>query len=140
MFSGNEWLIVVIIAFVIAVLVWLITRSGRDGKAPVSMALVKGYPDQVVRDLVLALSGARKTTVRSDGSGSVTAEWSYIPGWAVFLAIILFPIGLLALVARTSVSGLIVADREGEMTRMRMAGTFNKTSIRAVNAVIESRS
>ena len=140
MFSGNEWLILVIVAGIIGLVVWLLTRSTRERHAPVSSALVHGAPDQVVRDLVLALSGTRNTAVRSDGSGSVTVEWSYIPAWAVFVAIVVFPIGLLALLARASVSGSIVADQEAGMTRMRMAGSFSTTSVRAVNAVIESRS
>lgn len=140
MFAGSEWLILVIGAFVIGLVVWLLTRFTRDRNAPVSSALVQGAPDQVVRDLVLALSGARNTTLRSDGSGTLTVDWSYIPAWAVFIAIIVFPIGLLALLARATVSGSIVADQELGMTRMRMAGAFSKTSVRAVNAVIESRS
>ena len=140
MFSGNEWLILVIGVVVVIVIVLLLTQARRDRNPPISSAVVNGPPDQVIRDLVLALSGSRNTTVRTDGSASVIVEWSFIPPWAVFLAIILFPIGLLALVARTSVSGSVVADLDGALTRLRMAGSFNKTSVRAVNAVIDSRS
>jgi hypothetical protein len=64
-----------------------------------------------------------------------------VPGWAIFIAVVLFPIGLVALVARTGASGTVIAESRDEGTvTLRIGGQFNRGSVRAINAVIDARS
>lgn len=142
MFSGNEWLIVVLIILAFVALVWMIVKvtRGGAGAAGISSAWVRGDCAGVLNDLQLSMSTVRATVCRREAS-SVTAEWSYVPGWAVVIAILLFPIGLVALVARTSTSGTVIAESNGNRTvTLHIVGEFNKGAVRAINAVIDARS
>ena len=141
-FSGNEWLILVLMLLAFVALVWVIVKvvRGGAGAAGLSSARVRGDCAGVLNDLQLSMSTVRGTICRRAAS-SVTAEWSYVPGWAVVIAVLLFPIGLVALVARTSASGTVIAESEGEGTVvLHIGGQFNKGAVRAINAVIDARS
>ena len=142
MFSGNEWLIIVALLGLVALVVWLIVRSVRgSGTASVSHARVRGNAADVLSDLQLASSGVSGTLVRRETPESLTAEWTYIPGWAFVVAVLAFPLGLVALITRTSVVGTVIVGQEsGGVALMRMGGVFNKATARAINSVIESRS
>jgi hypothetical protein len=95
----------------------------------------------VLRDLQLSIAGAKNTVTRRDTPDSLTAVWTHTPGWAIVVAVLLFPIGLIALVSRTSEVGTIFVNQESDgIARMRIAGVFHKTTSAAINAVIESRS
>jgi len=55
--------------------------------------------------------------------------------------VLAFPLGLVALIARTSVIGTVIVGQESAgVALMRMGGVFNKATARAINSVIESRS
>jgi hypothetical protein len=74
---------------------------------------VPAPPETVIQKIVLWGSGERQTTC-SVSSGMVMFNRPSKPGWAVFLAILLFPIGLLALVAKQdNVLTLIALPVEG---------------------------
>lgn len=136
-----ELLIIVLLAVAIVVVVWLVVRSASGPKRPpVSTARVRGAPSEVVDDLQLALSGLPHTTVDRGGPGSLTVVRQHIPGWAIVLAIIFFPIGLIALLAKTPSTGSVLADADGDTSAMRMAGSFDSRAIDAINRVIEQRS
>ncbi len=113
----------------------------RPASSSVSQAQVQGIADDVLRDLQLATAGAKNTVTRRDTTDSLTAVWTHTPVWAIVVAVLLFPIGLIALVARTSEVGTIFVNQESDgIARMRIAGAFHKTTRAAINAVIESRS
>lgn len=142
MFSGNEWLILVFLIAFIALVVWLVVRATRgSGGGQISQARVRGSADAVLRDLQLATAGISNTVTRRETPDSFTVEWTYIPGWAFVVAVLAFPLGLIALVARTSTVGtVVVAQESDEIARMQIAGSYNKSTAKAINAVIESRS
>ncbi len=142
MFSGNEWIIVVLGAAVVALVVWLVVLATRgSGAASVSHARVRGDATDVLRDLQLATAGVSSTITRRETPESLTSEWTYIPGWAFVVAVLAFPLGLLALVARRSVIGTVIVAQESDgIAVMRMGGVFNRGTARAINSVIESRS
>jgi hypothetical protein len=141
-FSGNEWLILVVLVLCIALVVWLVVRATRgSGAGHVSQARVRGGADDVLRDLQLATAGISNTVARRETADSLTVEWTYIPGWAFVVAVLAFPLGLIAFVARTSTVGTVVVSEESEdIARMQIAGIYNKATAKAINTVIESRS
>ncbi len=113
----------------------------RSASSSVSQAQVQGNADDVLRDLQLATAGVKHTVTRRDTPDSLTAVWTHTPVWAIVVAVLLFPIGLIALVARTSEVGTIFVNQESEgIARMQIAGVFHTTTSAAINAVIESRS
>jgi uncharacterized membrane protein len=142
MFSGNEWVILVAVAVVVAVLVLLVVRAvrGSAAKPKLYRARVRGESAEVVRDIQLALSGVRNT-VAHRSEGTLTAAWSYVPNRAILCAVLFFPIGLIALIARTTVTGTVVTrDAADGTTELTMAGQFNGVAIAAINSVIDARS
>ncbi|KLR61134.1 hypothetical protein IMCC26207_109652 [Actinobacteria bacterium IMCC26207] len=141
MLAGNEWLIVLVVVGSIGALVWLMLSVGSSSPAGVSAAQVHGNADDVLRDLQLATAGAKNTVTRRDTPDSLTAVWTHTPGWAIVVAVLLFPIGLIALVSRTSEVGTVFVNQESDgIARMQIAGVFNSTTSAAINAVIKSRS
>jgi hypothetical protein len=141
-FSGNEWLILVFLVTCIALVVWLVVRATRgSGGGRLSQARVRGSAEDVLRDLQLATAGISNTVTRRETPDRLTVQWTYIPSWAFFVAVLAFPLGLIALVARTSTVGTVVVGQESDsIARMQIAGIYNKATARAINTVIESRS
>lgn len=144
MFAGNEWILIVgvLAVVVVVVLVVVVASRGRFGSdPPVGAALVRGSTDAVLGDLLLALSGRRRWQLGRSGANSLVLEWSYIPGWAIVVAVLFFPLGLVALLARRSESGTVVASQQhGDTVELRMAGVFDRSAIASINSVIEARS
>lgn len=142
MFAFSEWLILMVLAACIALVVWLVVRANSGSGAPrVSQARVRGSAEDVLRDLQLATAGISGTVTRRETPDSLTVEWTSIPGWAVVIAVLAFPLGLIALVARTSTVGTVVVGQESEqVARLQIAGVYKKATASAINAVIESRS
>lgn len=142
MFAGSEWLILMALVAFVALVVWLVIRAARGGGAtPISQARVRGSAEDVLRDLQLATAGISGTVTRRETPDSLTVEWTYIPGWAVVIAVLAFPLGLIALVARTSTVGTVVVGQESDqVARLQIAGIYKKATASAITAVIESRS
>ena len=77
----------------IGVLIWLITKARSSSPAGLmsGTAQVRGNADEVLRDLQLATAGAKNTVTRRDTPDSLTAVWTHTPGWAIVVAVLLFP-------------------------------------------------
>ena len=142
MFAGSEWLILMALVAIVALVVWLVIRAARgSGATPISQVRVRGSAEDVLRDLQLATAGISGTVTRRETPDSLTVEWTYIPGWAVVIAVLAFPLGLIALVARTSTVGTVVVGQESDqVARLQIAGIYKKATASAITAVIESRS
>lgn len=143
MLSGNEWVVLVVVPLVIALVVVMIVLAARNGgsRRGAETVRVRGETDSVIQDLQLALAGVKGTSVRRDSGGVITLERSMTPTWAIVVAVVFFPIGLVALVARTVETATIAATDSGDgTTTLRMAGTFRKRAASAVNTVIDTRS
>lgn len=144
MFSGNEWLVVVAIFLLVVLLVAVVLLLGprRRSETPrVQEARVRGEIDAVLQDVQLAVSGLQATSVRRDPGDVVVLERSSVPTWAIVVAILCFPIGLVALVARTVETASVAATAgAGATTTLRISGTFRKPAAAAINSVISARS
>ena len=160
MFAGNGFSGLSVVILLVPFLVWLIRsvlafrEAGIPFRRVFSMQLqvaspsaslhevsIRGNADEVLRDLQLSIAGAKNTVTRRDTPDSLTAVWTHTPGWAIVVAVLLFPIGLIALVSRTSEVGTVFVNQESDgIARLRIAGVFHKTTSAAINTVIESRS
>lgn len=101
-----------------------------------------GVPEDALRDLQLQISSAdSKISVTRDSDEVLLVRRTRVPGWAVLLAIFLFPIGLIALFARETKTGTIVVSTEtNEIVKLQLAGDFNMKVQNAIDAVIVARS
>jgi hypothetical protein len=118
-----------------------ITAPRRSTPVTSSSAIVRGTPEEVARDIVEACSRRRGASVHAWSDGIVLLERRSLPGWAVLLAILTFPIGLLALLARDVAAGTIVAVASTDSTtRMHLQGRFDPRDVAHINEVISRRS
>ncbi len=128
--------------FVVLILVVVsFLRSYSNSPRPRS-AVVLGEASHVIDDLSLALAGGRNSSFARTAPNSLTITDSVTPGWAVVVAVLVFPIGLLALVfANDHYTATIVADDEpGGRCTLRFGGSFSKRSVNRINTVIDHRS
>ena len=91
-----------------------------------------------MQDLQLALTRDSKSEIRSGPNDTLIVERTRIKGWVIVVCIILFPIGLLALLASKEIDRgtIAVSDNGDGLVLMRMSGTFFKASHAAINDVI----
>jgi hypothetical protein len=140
MFSGNEWLWILVILSIAGAMAW-IAAPRRSTPVTSSSAIVRGTPEKVARDIVEACSRRRGASVHAWPDGIVLLERRSLPGWAVLLAILTFPVGLLALLARDVAAGTIVAvATDGSTTRLHLRGRFDPRDVARINEVITRRS
>ena len=95
-----------------------------------------------MQQLQLALADDTKSAIRVEGESLITIERTYHAGWVYWVCILLFPIGLLALLTgkRYDRGTVAVSDNGNDTVRLRMSGTFFKKSHAAIDRVIEANS
>jgi hypothetical protein len=101
-------------------------------------AVMRGTVATAMQDLQLALSGDTKYQVQTGPNDTVVIERFHRAGWVIWVCILLFPIGLFALLApkRVDRGTVAVSDNGNGTVTLRIAGTFHGTSEAAVNGVI----
>jgi hypothetical protein len=60
-------------------------------------------------------------------------HWRHRSGWTIVIAILFFPIGLLALASRVSAYGTIAVIDNGPESTIRLGGEFSNAAIDVVN-------
>lgn len=60
-------------------------------------------------------------------------SWRHRSGWVFIVAIVLFPLGLLALLSTVTSYGTIVLVRDGSPSTVRLGGEMSNAAIDAVN-------
>jgi len=133
-------LIGVVFVTALAVFVVAIVVDIRGSRTRRSQALVAGEPDDLTRQVALALAGLRGHGLRVDGHLIVLTH-AVVPFWAIAVAIFAFPFGLVALVARDRRTATIAITPASPGTcRIEMAGIFANEAIGRLNGVIVAAS
>ena len=141
MFTGNEWLWILVIVVVIGAAAAIAVSSQRRRPVIAQSARVQGAPDEVVHDIFIACANRSGLSVYSWSDGILLLERRTLPGWSVVLALLAFPIGLLALMARNIDAGTIVATTNADdTTELQFRGRFDPRDIARINLVVTSRS
>ena len=103
---------------------------------------VRGSEEDVLDDLAISLHRVDGAVVERLTSNSVTLTSERYPAGVIVVAVLLFPIGLLALLSkkkRTSGTVKVVAATEG-MSTLQISGMFDGAGVKRVNDVVERRS
>jgi hypothetical protein len=87
---------------------------------------VSNSPEEILRGVGNAVAPLRRVTVRQAAPGQLAVVERSRPAWTIAIAILLFPIGLLALLATTESEIVISAYREGDETFVDVAGRGHK--------------
>lgn len=106
---------IVILTVVVAVIVFLVwdwvSLGPRDTYEASSVPLT---PDETLQELSGDIAGFKGVTINVGAPGSVVVSVRRLPALAVFLAVALFPIGLLALFIRQRGTLVIACTQDDE--------------------------
>ena len=126
---GAVVLVFAVVAF------WALSAAG--GRVRDATRTVDVPPQEWLQSLASAVGTSPRHQIASGGPGVMTITRQRIPAWAILLAVLLFPIGLIALVARTPETGTITArDLRDGRTEVHMTGVFSNDLVDRVNAVL----
>jgi len=136
--SGSEWIIILMVLAAAVAFVLVLRLGGSRSAVPVGDSSTirllgdgRGWLDQVARDID-QLSGHSVEWLSAD---VLQVSWRHRTGWVFVVAIIVFPIGLLALLSTITSHGTIVVD-DGSPSTMRLGGEFSDAAVDAVNALV----
>lgn len=136
--GASELLILPIFVGVTVAAVRLLVRSGgaavqqRHHSALVSDAT----PEAFIQRAAAAAASLPKHTLSGVGGATLIVTRNYLKPWRIVVAILLFPIGLIALMARDQETATITAAFDGGRTRVTLDGFFTGQLIDRVNSVI----
>jgi len=136
--SGSEWIIILMVLAAAVAFVLVLRLGGSRSAVPVGDSSTirllgdgRGWLDQVARDID-QLSGHSVEWLSAD---VLQVSWRHRTGWVFVVAIIVFPIGLLAPLSTITSHGTIVVD-DGSPSTMRLGGEFSDAAVDAVNALV----
>jgi len=135
--SGVEWIIILMVLAAALALVLVLRLGGSRSAVPVGDSSTirlsgdgRGWLNQVARDI----DQLNAHSVEWLSADVLQVSWRHRTGWVFVVAIILFPIGLLALLSTITSHGTIVVVDDGSPSTMRLGGEFSDAAVDAVNA------
>jgi len=137
--SGPEWIIIWMVLAAAVAFVLVLRLGGSRSAVPVGDSSTirlpgdgRGWLDQVACDID-QLNGHSVEWLSAD---VLQVSWRHRTGWVFVVAIIVFPIGLLALLSTITSHGTIVVVDDGSPSTMRLGGEFSDAAVDAVNALV----
>jgi len=136
--GGPEWIIILVVLAIPVAIVLLVLRLGGSTTATpvVDSSTIRlpgdgrGWLNQVAGD-IHQLNGHSVEWLSAD---VLQVSWRHRTGWVFVVAIIVFPIGLFALLSIITSHGTIVVVDDGSPSTMRLGGEFSNAAVDAVNA------
>ena len=113
----------------------------EKGLSFVRTAIVDDDPEVVIQRFLTVTAGTPEYTVASAGSGSVVLTRRYTPTWAIVVAVVgvlLFLIGLLALLVKQTETLTITAVASPEGTRVAISGVASAALATRLNAAMST--
>jgi hypothetical protein len=140
--GAPELLIIFTLAAVI-VIVTLFAIRGRgkrsDSGTPIrhhSALVHDATAEAYIQRATLALAGLSKHELSGVGGSTLVVTRTYTAGWRVLVAVLLFPIGLIALLGHDQDTAIVAAARDGEHVRVTLSGAFAGTAIDRLNTTL----
>jgi hypothetical protein len=134
--GGPELIIVLVVLAIPVAIVLLIFRlsgpraTGRGATDTITLSSDgRVWLESVARD-IHQLNGHSIEWLSPD---VVQVSWRHRSGWVFVVAIMLFPIGLLALLFTVTSHGTIVLMHDGEPSTIRLGGELSNAAVAAVN-------
>jgi hypothetical protein len=134
--GGPELIIVfVVLAIPVAIVLLILGLSGsRAAGVDVSHTITlsgdgRAWLELVARDI----HQLRGHSVEWLSADVVQVSWRHRSGWVFVIAILLFPIGLLALLFAVTSHGTIALVHDGAPSTIRLGGEFSDATVDAVN-------
>lgn len=94
----------------------------KTGRALSQTALVAEAPDAAIQDYFGLAAGVPEYTAAQLGPASIVLTRSYTPTWVYWIAVLFFPIGLIALMKKEIETLTITANKAPEGSRILISG------------------
>ena len=129
---------VVVVVAVIGLVVAVIKTGGASATSRHHSAIVSdATPEAFIRRAAAAAAGLPKHTLSGGvGCSTLIVTRSYVAAWRILVAVLLFPIGLIALIGKDHETATIAAAPDGGRTRVTLDGAFSGALIDRINAVL----
>jgi hypothetical protein len=118
----------------VALLIALGVQSRHRADQSARFTTANGDPDSVARNLALSVAVLRGHTCSLLGPHVLQITARRTPTWAYIVAVLLFPIGLLALLAKTDTSVVITLTKVKGAIAVESAGQLSPELRRALAA------
>jgi hypothetical protein len=133
--GGPELIIIAVLAIPVAIVLLIMALSGsRTAVASSGDTIALSGDPRTWLELIASdihhLDGHRIEWLSAD---VIQVSWRHRSGWVFIVAIILFPLGLLALLFTVTSYGTIVLARDGSPSTIRLGGEMSNAAIDAVN-------
>jgi hypothetical protein len=140
---GASELLVIFTLVAIVVIVVSVAFAGR-GKRSASGTPIRHHsalvhdatPEAYIQRATLALAGLSRHQLSGVGGSTLIVTRSYTAGWRVVVAVLLFPIGLLALFGHDVDTATVAAARDGDHVRVTLSGAFAGAAIDRLNTTL----
>ena len=140
---GAPELLIIFTLVAIAVVVASFAFRGRgtrsDSGTPLrnhSALVHDSTPEAYIQRATLALAGLSRHQLSGIGGSTLIVTRSYTAGWRVVVAVLLFPIGLLALLGRDEDTATVAASHDGDHVRVTLSGAFAGDAIDRLNTTL----
>ncbi len=138
--GGPELLIILIVIAVPVVIVVVVLRFATPSSTVIvgDTTTIRLAGDG--RAWLVAASGhlhrLRAHSVDWLSADVLQVQWRHRSGWTIVVAILLFPIGLLALLFTTTTYGTMVIVDHGDESTVRLGGEFSNAAVDTINALV----
>lgn len=133
-------LVVLALPAIIVLVVLLATRGSRGSGTEHRhhTALVSDpTPEAFLQRAAAAVAGLRNHTIGGVGSATLVVTRSYFATWRIVVAVLLFPVGLIALLSRDNDTAAVSAVVDGGMVRVTLDGAFDGALVERLNTVLD---
>ena len=135
--GGPEAMFLAIAMLVVVAAVVAVVRRSVPPTTDTSRTIVVADQGHEWLDGVVAgLGTLRNHDVERLADHTVVVTWRRRSGWVYVVALLTFPLGLLALLFTTTDSGTITVADAGPPGRIRIGGVFSRVAVDEVNAHI----
>lgn len=138
-FGAPELIILSLIVIAIVAAVELLGRSGGSGGAPRrhhSALVSDATPEAFIQRAAAVAAGLPKHTLSGVGSATLIVTRNFTKPWRIVVAILFFPIGLVALMGRDQETATIAASDDAGRTRVTLDGSFAGQLIDRINSIL----
>lgn len=139
---------IILLLVIVGVVVWAVRSNqqardrspGARGHTPTELGRSTASIDEVLQAASMAISTLPKRRLSAGTSGTLIVEHLYWAWWRILIAIVLFPIGLLALAGRDSRIATVAARRDKkDITHVSLSGAADQALVAAVQRSIPAR-
>ncbi len=130
------WVLLFVVVFASLVILTAVLEA-RQRRPRDHTTTVGENADRWLQSMTAVVSQKRNHTVTSPVPGTAVVAHSYRPVWTIVVAILFFPIGLLALLVKGEDKGTAVVSPKGEaQAEVHLQGVFRPETVEAINATI----